>query len=328
MSTRRDFLKNMSMAAAAGLLVGKAGSASAANSVSEMAPAPTASKIIGLQTYSLGKEFSGDIAAVLKKVKAIGYTDLELAGYNNGKIGQTDLMEFKKMAEAAGLKIVSSHVSYVNPAAKNFFDNVYTKDMIPGALEFWKKTADDHAKLGCTMLVQPMMPTIKSHEDAAVVCDVFNQVGDVVKAAGIPMGFGYHNHNMEFQRVVKPEDAEKAKSGNPFMKVGDQIYDLLLAGTDPSKLFFEMDVYWTVMGQNDPVEYMKKNPTRIKALHIKDRSVLGQSGMMNFEQIFKQMYANGIKHYFVELENMPDGRTQFVGCEESAKYLLKAPFVK
>ena len=73
---------------------------------------------------------------------------------------------------------------------------------------------------------------------------------------------------------------------------------------------------------------MKKNPTRIKALHIKDRSVLGQSGMMNFEQIFKQMYANGIKHYFVELENMPDGRTQFVGCEECAKYLLKAPFVK
>ena len=54
------------------------------------------------------------------------------------------------------------------------------------------------------------------------------------------------------------------------------------------------------MGQNDPVEYMKKYADRIKVLHIKDRAVLGQSGMMNFEMIFKQMYANGIQDYFVE----------------------------
>ena len=57
----------------------------------------------------------------------------------------------------------------------------------------------------------------------------------------------------------------------------------------------DRDVYWTVMGQNDPVEYMQKHPDRIKVLHIKDRAVFGQSGMMNFEMIFKQMYANGIK---------------------------------
>jgi sugar phosphate isomerase/epimerase len=63
-------------------------------------------------------------------------------------------------------------------------------------------------------------------------------------------------------------------------------------------------------------------------MHIKDVAVLGESGMMNFENIFKQMYANGIKDYFVELEGLTDGRTQFEGVEACADYLQKAPFVK
>ena len=53
------------------------------------------------------------------------------------------------------------------------------------------------------------------------------------------------------------------------------------------------------------LEYMQKHPDRIKVLHIKDRAVFGQSGMMNFEMIFKQMYANGIEKLFVELEPKP-----------------------
>ena len=172
--------------------------------------------------------------------------------------------------------------------------------------------------------------TITTHDEAKLVCDVFNQASDVIKAEGIATGFGYHNHNMEFNRVATKEQQEKMK-GNPFaafMKVGDQIYDLMLKDTDPGKVYFEMDVYWTVMGQNDPVEYMQKHADRIKVLHIKDRAVFGQSGMMNFEMIFKQMYANGIKDYFVELERMPDGRTQFAGVKDCADYLIKAPFVK
>ena len=63
-----------------------------------------------------------------------------------------------------------------------------------------------------------------------------------------------------------------------------------------------MDVYWAVMGQQDPIEWLKKYPNRIKVLHIKDRAILGESGMMNFENIFRQAYANGIKDYFVELD--------------------------
>ena len=238
------------------------------------------------------------------------------------------MMEFKKMAEDAGLKIVSSHV---NPSVEGVpFLRDYTKELTPKIMEYWKATAADHAKLGCKYLIQPMMPNIPDHDAAKLVCDIFNQAADVIKAEGIATGFGYHNHNMEFNRVATEEQKAKMK-GNPFaafMKVGDQIYDLMLRDTDPSKVYFEMDVYWTVMGQNDPVEYMQKHKDRIKVLHIKDRAVFGQSGMMNFEMIFKQMYANGIQDYFVELEKMPDGRTQFAGVKDCAAYLANASFVK
>lgn len=312
---------------AGGLLAGKASAAMVAPNA-EAAPMPNASKSFGLQIYSLQQELYNDLPARLKEVKAMGYEKLELAGYGKGKIGKVDMMEFKKMAEDAGLKIVSSHV---NPSVEGVpFVREYTKELTPKIMEYWKATAADHAKLGCKYLIQPMMPSIENHDDAKLVCDVFNQAADVIKAEGIATGFGYHNHNMEFNRVATEEQKAKLK-GNPFaafMKVGDQIYDLMLRDTDPSKVYFEMDVYWTVMGQNDPVEYLQKHADRIKVLHIKDRAVFGQSGMMNFEMIFKQMYANGIQDYFVELEKMPDGRTQFAGVKDCAAYLEKAPFVK
>ena len=232
---RRDFLKNISLMTAGGLLAGKASAAVAATGAE--APMPHASKSFGLQIYSLQQELYNDLPARLKEVKAMGYERLELAGYGKGKIGKVDMMEFKKMAEDAGLKIVSSHV---NPSVEGVpFLRDYTKELTPKIMEYWKATAADHAKLGCKYLIQPMMPNIPDHDAAKLVCDIFNQAADVIKAEGIATGFGYHNHNMEFNRVATEEQKAKMK-GNPFaafMKVGDQIYDLMLRDTDPSKVY-------------------------------------------------------------------------------------------
>lgn len=311
MVNRRNFLKSASVLTLGGLVAGKAESLHAATPiVSET----TAAKSIGLQIYSLGGELMEDVPGGMKKLKKMGYSTLELAGYNNGKINGVDMMEFKKMAEDAGLKITSSHV---NPPTGE-----YTADTRNMIMEYWKKTADDHAKLGVKYLVQPGQPRTRSVEEVGYVCDVFNEAGKIVKAAGIP--FGYHNHDFEFAKVLP--GGKEAIFGRH--NKGEKIYDLFLKDTDPDLVFFEMDVYWTVIGQNDPVEYMKKYPNRIKLLHIKDRAILGQSGFMNFEMIFKQAYQIGVKEYYVELEGMPDGRTQFDGIKGCADYLLKAKFVK
>ena len=311
MVNRRNFLKSASFLTLGGLVAGKAEALQAATPVRTET---TAKKSIGLQIYSLGGELTKDVPAGMKQLKQMGYSTLELAGYNNGKINGVDMMEFKKMAVDAGLKITSSHV---NPPTGE-----YTPDTRNTIMEYWKKTADDHAKLGVKYLVQPGQPRTRSVEEVAYVCDVFNEAGKIVKAAGIP--FGYHNHDFEFAKVVPGGTGAVFGRHNKCEK----IYDLFLKDTDPDLVFFEMDVYWTVIGQNDPVEYMKKYPDRIKLLHIQDRALLGQSGFMNFEMIFKQAYQIGVKEYYVELEGMPDGRTQFAGVKGCADYLLKAKFVK
>ena len=80
------------------------------------------------------------------------------------------------------------------------------------------------------------------------------------------------------------------------------------------------------MGGQDPVEWINKYADRIQLLHIKDRLVLGQSGMMNFEQIFKNFYANGHETFFVEIEDTRSGK-QFERVQASAEYLLGSKFV-
>jgi sugar phosphate isomerase/epimerase len=200
----------------------------------------------------------------------------------------------------------------------------YNKDNMDEIADFWKQTVEDHVKFGVTTLVQPGMPTIDSHEDAANVCEVFNNAGEIAKAANIK--WGYHNHDREFMRIVKGED--KPTPSFRRSRNGDVIYDLMLNGTDPKLVFFEMDVYWTVMGQNDPLEYFEKYPGRFPVLHIKDRSILGRSGMMNFENIFTKAYENGLDEYYVELENIRENITQFEGVKQCFDYLNKASFVK
>ena len=323
MTNRRQFLRNASLAAATGVFAANHASAASASPLSESGLQPR--KSFGLQIYSLtvrnGQEFTSDIPGGLKQVAQMGYTTLELAGYNaEGRIGAVPMAQFKKYADDAGLKIVSTHV---NPPVGE-----YTKDNFDTIKEFWKKATDHHAAIGCKYLIQPGQPRTRSTEEVAFVGEVFNEAGKIAKAAGLI--FGYHNHSGEFASVV-PGGTEPVTGGGGFGRQRPEgikvIYDAMLEATDPSLVVFENDVYWTVMGQQDPVAYMKKYANRIRVLHIKDVAILGESGMMNFQKIFETAYANGIANFFVELEGFSVG-TQFEGVKGCADYLLSSPFVR
>ncbi len=312
-TTKRDFLKKLSLLSVGGMFAGSGTSVLASNNSSRLL---SSSKKIGLQIYSLGKELTENVPAGMKKIADIGYSYIELAGYGNRKMGEYSVEDYRKIVEDAGLEIRSSHV---NPTARD-----YTKANKGEVIDFWKKAVEDHVKLGVKTLIQPGMPTIETHDDAALVCEIFNEAGSISKDAGIK--WGYHNHNMEFKRILSEED--KKKDAPWWMPVGDVAYDLMLNGTDPDLVFFQMDVYWTVMGQNDPLEYFEKYSNRFPVLHIKDRSVLGKSGMMNFENIFNKAYEIGVKDFYVELEAVKEGMTQFEGVKQCFDYLASAEFVK
>jgi len=315
----------------------------AACQTKEAAPAEpviNTNKGLGLQTYTLGPEFTnGDLSANLERIRKMGIKNLELAGYNGAehKVAGLSLEDFKKKCDDADLKIVSSHVTpnalmgglFSRPGAPAPKPKEF-KDMADEIKEFWKPVAEDHAKLGCEYLVQPMMPParVNNIQLAKDFANLLNVSGETVKAtAGIQ--FGYHNHNMEMAKVTETSTA--AVLGDLFagMALGQGaqiIEDVYMDNTDPANVIFELDVYWTVMGQQDPVAWLTRRADRIKMLHIKDFMVLGASGAMNFKNIFEKFYANGNKYFFIEIEDTNSGK-QFERLEQSALFLNTSDFV-
>ncbi len=322
METKRDFLKKLSLLTAGGLMAGSVAPACTSTNTSDDSASVgnTADKKVGLQIYSLGQELTSDVPAGMKKIKDIGYSYIELAGYRDRKMGDYELSEYRKIVEDAGLKITSSHVSYRAPEP-------YNESMLTDIEDFWKQTVEDHVTLGCETLVQPSMPVFESPDDVKFAADIFNKAGQIAKDAGIR--WGYHNHNQEFGRVLTEEEKKAAETASRWNQPGTVIYDLLLENTDPELVLFEMDVYWCVQGQNDPLDYFEKYAGRFPILHIKDRFVLGASGLMNFENIFNKAQENGLERFYVELESRySGGKPQFEGVEASYNFLNNSSFVK
>jgi len=242
---------------------------------SSLSAANSPKKHLGVQVYSV-KGFESDVPGSLKALADDGYVELELANYDAGKglVAGYKPAEFAALVKQYGMEVLSSH-------ARAKFD---VKDE-PGTLAAWGKLFDDHKLMGCKYVVFPMNMWAGTVEGLKAECDLMNKIGDEANKRGIK--FGYHNHNMEFATV--------ANTNQPYE-------DFLIANTDPAKVFFELDVYWITIGGQDPVAYLKKYPTRILALHIKDEYVVGESGKINYQAIFNQFYKNGHDVWFVEME--------------------------
>jgi sugar phosphate isomerase/epimerase len=155
-------------------------------------------------------------------------------------------------------------------------------------------------------IVNPWQNRPGTLAELKTICDYFNEIGKMCNAAGIK--YGYHNHSHE---MVKVED-----------KV---MLEYMIENTDPANVFYELDVYWTVMGKKSPVEFFNKYPGRFTMLHIKDYREVGQSGMVGFDAIFKNAATAGVKDIIVEIEGCKG--TTMDGAKASIDYLLQAPFV-
>ncbi len=251
-------------------------------------------KHLGIASYSV-KGLETDIEGSFKALAADGYVTMEISNYdaNSGKVAGYAPADYAALASKYGLTIVSSH-------ARAKFD---VKDP-EGTLTAWGKIFDDHKLMGCKCVVLPMNIWAGNTDTLNMQCNLMNSIGDEAIKRGIK--FGYHNHSIEFATV-----------GN----TGQFYEDFLIQHTDPAKVFFEMDVYWTTVGGQDPVAYLKKYPTRIQALHIKDDYVIGASGKINYEPIFKQFYQNGQQMWFVEIEDKmtPEQHAQSMAMMETMK---------
>ena len=271
--------------------------------------AKPAKKEMAIQLYSArdlignAEKYAASHEEVLKALARMGYTAVEAANYKNGLFYGVTPEEFKADVEAAGMTVLSSHTN------KKLSEKELKSGDFSESLAWWDEAIKAHKAAGMEYIVIPSMGAPKTLKDLNLYCKYYNEVGRKCKEAGI--SFGYHNHSYEFNKV---ED-----------KV--VVYDYMLENTDPELVFFQMDVYWVVMGKASPVDYFNKYPGRFKVLHVKDRKEIGQSGMVGFDAIFNNAEKGGVEGYVVEVEGCRN-EAALGGIRTSADYLLSAPFVK
>ncbi len=97
MQNRRQFLATL------GATIG---SSALANQLAAM---PAESRKYGLQLYTVRDDIGKDLEGTIQKVAAIGYKEVELAGYGNGQFYGKSTKDFKAMLAGLGLATPSGH---------------------------------------------------------------------------------------------------------------------------------------------------------------------------------------------------------------------------
>jgi len=238
---------------------------------------------IGLQLYTVRDLMKRDFDGTLAKVAAIGYKEVEFAGYFDHSP-----KDVRAAVDRRGLTAPSAHIDYKNLGEK-----------FPEVIEAAKVVGHEY-------LVNPWIEEeIRKQPDGwKHAAETFNRAGEACKKAGIQ--FAYNNHWFEFLPVN-----------------GKLPYDLLLTECDPNLVKMELDLCWITVGGQDPLKYFDRYPGRFPLVHVKDvkrvppvtaggaqdfgssmkdMTEVG-SGIIDWKKIFAQSDKAGIKHYFVEHDN-------------------------
>jgi len=245
---------------------------------------------VAAQLYTL-REFlktPADIAASLKKVRAIGYTAVQASGL--GPIADEELV---RLLAGEGLTLCATH------EAPDQILN--TPDQVVAKLK----------RLGCKYTAYPwpagiQFDTLAQIKDFAAK---LNAAGKVLHAAGQVLT--YHNHHIEFRRIRNKPALE-------------WIYKY----TDPQYLQAEPDTYWVQNGGGDPVAWCKKLKGRLPLLHMKDYAVNATNqtvfaevgnGNLNWNKIVAAAENSGCQWFIVEQDTCPGD--PFDSLRQSFEYI-------
>jgi sugar phosphate isomerase/epimerase len=233
-STRRTFIKTGALAFAGTTFLTNASCA-----------APAKRGIIGLQLYSIRDDMSRDPIGTLKKLTETGYEYLEHASYTERKFYGYPAIEFKKILDNLGLKMISGHTEmgrqHWDEARKDFSES-------------WKFTLEDAAILGQKYVVSPWIneDIRKNYDDFRAFLDVFNKCGELCKKQG--MKFGYHNHNFEFSEKLN----------------GESLFDIIMKSIDPELVVMQLDIGNLFDGGAVALDVVNRYPGRFENVHVKD----------------------------------------------------------
>ena len=255
--------------------------------------APAGFKIpnFGIQLWTVKENMMEDAKGTLAKMASFGFKEIESYEGPQGMFWGMGHKGFKSYIDDLGMKIVSSHC-----------DNLTDFD----------KKSEEAAAIGMKYLICPHKGPQKSLDNYKAFADEFNVSGKIAIKHGIR--FAYHNHDYSFI----PMD-------------GQMPQDVMMQGTDPSLVDFEMDIYWVNYANQDPIAWLKKYPNRFKLCHVKDLTkkvnnkqescVIG-TGIIDFKKVLKAGAKYGLTSFFVEQEEFT-GTNPIDAAGLGAKYMQK-----
>lgn len=242
-------------------------------------------EVIGVQLYTLRSLMQEDVAGTLDAVAAIGYREVEFAGY----FGHSPA-ELRQWLDAAGLVAPAVHVGL--------------EDLAGEGMEAAMEAA--HA-IGHRWLILPSMPadmrTVNGYRQLAERLNVAGTLG-----AQADLRVGYHNHAFEFETV-----GEDGATG----------YDILLEHLDPSLVDLEIDFHWSAVGGVDSAALLRGHPGRFRLCHVKGLAADGRmvdvgAGEIDWAGLFALSETAGLTHFFVEHDQPGD---PLASVEASYRYL-------
>lgn len=237
---------------------------------------------LGLQLYSLRNTIEDDVQGTIEKVAGVGFKEVETYGYSSeNQFWGLSVSEFKNTLNSNGLTSPSGHYN---------LDAYMSKD---GSKDDFAYTLDVAKQLDQDYVIIPYISDglRTSIDDYKRMAEKLNEAGEMCKDAGLKLA--YHNHAFEF------EDYN-----------GENGYQVFLNNTERDLVFFEMDIYWIVRADRDPIQLFKNHPGRFPLWHVKDMNQTNSelnteigSGTINFNKIFNMAKEAGAKHFIVEQEN-------------------------
>ena len=233
-------------------------------------------KNIGIQLVSVHDEMLKDPIGTLKFLGRMGYAFVETFVYDKGLFYGMSPTLFKEEVEKVGMKFLGSMTFHDLPLEGKWDES----------LKWWEKCIIDHKKAGVAYLSTSnnQIKGIKTIGELQSFCDYYNAIGKLCADNGLQ--FVFHNHADEFLFVD-----------------GVRVYDYFLQNTDPEFVFFQTDFYWMYIAGVNPIDYFKKYPKRFISWHVKDYQELGESGKINFAEIFEYQDKIALKYILAEVED-------------------------
>jgi len=245
-------------------------------------------KHFGFISGIIDKELKGDWKSVLKQAAGFGYSEMETGGY----LGDS-ASSFLEYCKGIGLRPVAGGLTL------NSGDDELKKE-----IDLIKELQMQYAVIYWPWFTGGPF----SLEDCKRSAERLNYIGRICHKNDLV--FCWHNHNKEFTPM---------EEGMPF--------DYLMAHTDRNTVKCELDLYWVKKGGADPLSVMKKYPGRFAILHVKDMAPgpdmdfeCPGSGIIDFRPLFREAENQGIQHFMVERDNVPDG----MACLKSAAEYLRS----